>query len=291
MMNWQALDSSILGPALIAGLLVLSTHVPLGRLVLNRGIIFIDLAVAQIAGIGVIAAGSFGLDESAWQVQAAAVTTAVFGAFILRWTEKHFASVQEAMIGVIFVLAATLSVLLLAKNPHGGEYLKEILVGQILWVTYDELIPAALIYAILLFCWFGLKIGEKLPSAFYLILALVVTVSVQLVGVYLVFASLIIPALATRNLFTEPCKGVSTDQRLEEQTLLVKRPFFKRSPLVLAFLLGALSYALGLVGSAVFDLPSGPVIVWCLAIVGGIGSLWIGCNNPDKEKIGAKSSG
>ena len=71
-MNWDALDASILGPAFAAGLLVLFTHVPLGRVVLRRGIIFIDLAVAQIAGLGVIAAHSLGWEHSPWAVQGTA---------------------------------------------------------------------------------------------------------------------------------------------------------------------------------------------------------------------------
>ncbi len=242
-MNWQALDLSILGPAFIAGLLVLSTHVPLGRLVLKRGIIFIDLAVAQIAGIGVIAADQFGWDDSPWQVQIAAISTAIFGALLLRWTEKRFADIQEALIGVLFVLAATLSLLLLSNNPHGGEHLKDLLVGQILWVSFEDLIPTAIIYSFLLFIWFGLKIGEKFPSAFYLVFAVAVTVSVQLVGVYLVFTSLIIPALVTRHL-----KG--------------------KRQLLTAFILGAFSFAAGLIASALFDLPSGAVIVWSLAFFG-----------------------
>ena len=73
-MNWSALDWGILGPALIAGLLVLATHVPLGTQVLDRGIVFIDLAIAQIAGLGVIAADALGLPEAGVAVQAAAVS-------------------------------------------------------------------------------------------------------------------------------------------------------------------------------------------------------------------------
>jgi len=242
-MNWQALDLTILGPAFVAGLLVLSTHVPLGRMVLKRGIIFIDLAVAQIAGIGVIAADQFGWGENPWQVQIAAVSTAIVGALLLRMLEKHFQHIQEALIGVVFVLAATLSLLLLADNPHGGEHLKDLLVGQILWVSYDQLIPVALIYAVLLFAELGLKITERSPTAFYLIFAVTVTVSVQLVGVYLVFASLIIPSLASRNL--------SGNRQL-----------------LSAFSLGAFAYALGLALSALLDLPSGAVIVWSLAMTG-----------------------
>ncbi len=247
-MNWQALDLSILGPALLAGLLVLSTHVPLGRLVLKRGIIFIDLAVAQIAGIGVIIADLLGFGENLWQVQFAAISTAIIGAVILRWIEKHFVDIQEALIGVLFVLAATLSLLLLANNPHGGEQLQNLLVGQILWVSYEQLIPTFAIYSLLLFAWFGLNINEKYPSAFYLIFAIAVTVSVQLVGVYLVFTSLIIPALVMRKV-----EG--------------------NKQLLYAFIFGGISYALGLSISALFDLPSGAVIVWSLAACGIVTSV------------------
>jgi zinc/manganese transport system permease protein len=81
--NWGALEWGILGPALVAGLLVLATHVPLGMQVLDRGIVFIDLAIAQIAGLGVIAADAVGLPEHGIAVQAAAVSAALVGAWIL----------------------------------------------------------------------------------------------------------------------------------------------------------------------------------------------------------------
>src|SRR5690606_41371346 len=123
-MNFAALDITILGPAFVAGLLVVATHVPLGREVLKRGIIFIDLAVAQVAGVGVIAAGMLHF-ESGWQVQLAAVTAALLGAVLLTWTERKFPDVQEALIGVLFALAAIGSILLLANNPHGGEQLTD----------------------------------------------------------------------------------------------------------------------------------------------------------------------
>jgi zinc/manganese transport system permease protein len=70
-MNWSAIDLGILGPALLAGLLVLATHVPLGMQVLDRGIVFIDLAIAQIAGLGVIAADALGLPEHGCRAGAA----------------------------------------------------------------------------------------------------------------------------------------------------------------------------------------------------------------------------
>jgi zinc/manganese transport system permease protein len=87
-MNDLAGDFSILWPALVAGILVVLSHVPLGQQVLRRGIVFIDLAIAQVAGLGVIAAQSFGTELQGWKTQAAAVVAALLGALLLTWTER-----------------------------------------------------------------------------------------------------------------------------------------------------------------------------------------------------------
>ena len=169
-MNWELLDWYIIGPAMAAGLLVLSTHVPLGQVVLQRGIIFIDLAVAQVAALGVIAAGTLGWEDNIFAVQAAAVGAALLAAAGLNWSEKNWPEIQEALIGTLFVLAATGSVLLLAENPHGGDYLKALLVGQILWTTWKMLIPIAVLYLVLLVIWFSSR--EKIGRAgFYVTFA------------------------------------------------------------------------------------------------------------------------
>ena len=135
------LDLTLIVPAFLAGLLVMVTHVPLGIQVLARGIVFIDLAVAQIAGLGVIFADWLGFEPHGAGVQIAALAAALAGALALTWTDKHWPDVQEAVIGVSFILAANLAILLLASNPHGGEHLKELLVGQILWVEPRQLLP------------------------------------------------------------------------------------------------------------------------------------------------------
>ena len=245
-MSWELLDWYIIGPALVAGLLVLSTHVPLGQVVLKRGIIFIDLAVAQVAALGVIAAGALGLEENIYAVQIAAVGAALLAAAGLNWTEKHWPDIQEALIGTLFVLAATGSILLLAENPHGGDYLKDLLVGQILWTTWQMLIPIAVLNAVLLGVWFTSR--ERIGRVgFYITFAFAVTAAVQIVGVYLVFASLILPALATRNLDGS-------------------------ARLWAAYLLGGLSFLAGIIVSSLFDLPTGAVIVWSMAgfsLIGG----------------------
>src|ERR1700744_5173588 len=151
------LELSILWPAFLAGMLVLATHVPLGQQVLNRGIVFIDLAIAQVAGLGVTAADAFGFEPEGWRVQVAAVGAALIGALLLTWTEKKWPEVQEALIGVLFVLSASVELLILANNPQGGEHLKDLLVGQILWVTPSGLWPTALLYAAALAVWFSYR--------------------------------------------------------------------------------------------------------------------------------------
>lgn len=241
-MNLAGLDITILGPACLAGLIVLATHVPLGQQVLKRGIIFIDLALAQVAALGVIVAQFFDPDPHGFAVQIAAAIAALLGAALLAFTDRHWPHHQEPLIGILFVVAATGALLLLANNPHGGEHLKDLLVGQILWVSPAQLIPSALLTAVLVaaIAWGRGRLGGL---AFYGVFAIAITVSVQLVGVYLVFASLIVPALATSNL-----DG--------------------RTRLFTAYGLGALGYILGLVLSAIFDLPSGAMIVWTLAACG-----------------------
>ncbi len=236
-MSFSAADVSILWPALAAGLLVTATHVPLGMQVLARGIVFIDLAIAQIAGCGVLLADRLGFEAEGVAVQIAALGAALGGALLLTWTERVWPDVQEAVIGVVFVLGATGGVLLLASNPHGSEHLRDLLVGQILWAQPMRLVWAAAVYAAILALWFGW--GERIGRVgFYVLFALAVTVSVQLVGLYLVFATLIVPPLATR--------------RMAKHRLLA------------SWIIGAAGYAAGLLVSTAFDLPSGPVIVWVL---------------------------
>jgi zinc/manganese transport system permease protein len=235
------IDWSIVGPAFVAGLIVLSTHVPLGQEVLKRGIIFIDLAIAQVAALGVIAAYAMDWDPQGIEVQLSAVAAALLVALLLHWTERRWRGIQEPIIGIVFILAATGGILLLAGNPHGSEHLKELLVGQILWQTWSSLLPVMLLYAVALPAWFALK--DRFGAlAFYLVFAIVVTASVQVVGIYLVFASLIIPALATT--------GIRRGKRL-----------------FAGYVIGALSYFSGIAASVLLDLPTGAVIVWCMAFV------------------------
>lgn len=249
----------IIAPALLAGMVVLATHVPLGIQVLRRGIVFIDLAIAQIAALGVITASLFDLAPQGLAVQAAAGGAALLGAFLLAWMERRWADVQEAQIGALFVLAATGSILLLSHNPHGDEHLRDLLAGQILWVSYAQLLLPVLI-SVLLVAVLVWSRNRLKPLVFYTVFALAVTVSVQLVGVYLVFASLILPALGTRRL-----SG--------------------RKRLILAYLIGGLAYASGLLLSTLWDLPSGALIVWCLAVLAGLTYAFVPTSTGLKEVV------
>ena len=236
-----AFDWSLLGAPLLAGLLVASTHVPLGRRVLERGIVFIDLTIAQVAALGAIVA-TMALDAEAggWIAQGAAGTAALLAALLLTWTEGRFPKMQEALIGSLYVLAACVALLVLAHNPHGDEHMRELLVGQVLWVGREQLWPALGLYVPVLTL-MGLGLARR-PAVFYLVFAVVVTASVQLVGVYLVFATLILPAIAASGL--GPGKG-----------------------LALGYTLAGGAYALGLWLSVPFDLPAGPLIVCVLAVL------------------------
>jgi zinc/manganese transport system permease protein len=148
------------------------------------------------------------------------------------------------MIGVVFAVAASAEIILLSFNPHGAEELKDLLVGQILWVLPEQLLPVLVLYAVVL----GLAAMIDLRRrriVFYALFAVTITASVQLVGVFLVFATLIVPALATVR--TAPGRQLS-----------------------IAYALGLAGYVLGLLGSATLDLPTGAAIVCGLALCAAI---------------------
>jgi zinc/manganese transport system permease protein len=245
MESWIGMPG-LIAPAVAAGLLVASTHVPLGREVLKRGIIFLDLAVAQIAGLGAVAAAVL-LDWTGTGGQMVTFASALGAAFVFSWLEKRGQSVQEAFIGCAFVLAASLAILLLAGNPHGNEDISNLMAGQILWTGWTQIGWAALIYTPLL----ALMLARPLMLGrfFYPVFAACITVSVQMVGVYLVFASLILPALASNGL--PGAKGLLT-----------------------GYAAALIAVTGGLFVSLATDLPSGPVLVCAYAVTAfGLGLL------------------
>ena len=228
-----------MAPALAAGLIVAAVHAPFGIEVLRRGIVFIDLAMAQIVGLALILLGLW-LEEPSWMArQAAAFGAGVVAALFFRWIERATSAEQEAVIGGAFVVAASLVLLALTDDPHGGEEMRSVLSGQILFVSWRDIAMFAPIYAAAILLRLAVS-GARSGMGFFVPFALVVTASVQLVGVYVVFASLILPALAARS---------GGDYALRR-----------------ALVNGAAAVVVGIVVSTAADLPAGPVLVICFAV-------------------------
>ncbi|RRQ21352.1 metal ABC transporter permease [Thiohalobacter thiocyanaticus] len=230
----------ILLPALVAGLAIAVTHAPLGLEVLRRGIIFIDLAIAQIAGLGLVVMELYWPGAAGWMLQAVALGCALGASLLFHWTERRLPAQQEALIGSSFVLAASLALLLLADHPHGGEAIQHLLSGQLLFVGWNELGLALPVYGLVLLAWFA-RPRWRGGMGFYLLFALAVTASVQLAGVYVVFASLILPALAAAA--------------------------WPGRALAVAWTSAAVAILAGLMAALWYDWPAGPVLVVSYALV------------------------
>lgn len=154
---------------------------------------------------------------------------------------KRAGAYQEALIGAAFIGAASLSILVIAGQPHGNEQIKDILAGQILWITWQDIFNYGPVFMITALLWGLLK--TKREPFFYLVFALVIPFSVNLAGIYLVFASLVLPALATIKM--------------------------KRRRVITGYGLSALSLLSGLMFSYMADVPAGPAIVLSLILLSG----------------------
>lgn len=242
----------MLAPAFVAGALITLAHVPLGIEVLRRGIIFLDLAVAQFAALGMLAFHVYveNHDMAPEYAEIGALGTGLVLALLcaigFNKLEKVAGIYQEALIGCAFVLAASASIIIMSGDPHGGEQMRDLLAGQILWVTLEDLAWYAPLFIFISLTWLFLKSSRQ--RLFYIMFALTIPFSVKLVGVYLVFASLILPALAT-----------------------VKVLSYR---VITAYILSISSFALGLLSSYIWDFPSGPAIVCaCALLCAGFGAV------------------
>ncbi len=239
----------LIAPAFVAGIIVSAVHVPLGQEVLRRGIIFIDLAIAQIAALGVVSAKVlFHLEEGLWPFFFA-LLFALAGSGLFALLEKTSSKYQEAFIGCAFVAAASAILIMLARHPHGGEEIEGLLAGQILWVGWQQICWSSFVYALVLAAWFLLPSWRRV--IFYGTFPVVITISVQLMGVYLVFATLIMPALGAIR-------------------------FKERSRLAAGYGMAFSAVAVGLIISVLGDLPAGPVLVFALAVTSLVGGLGVG---------------
>ncbi len=217
----------------------MAAHAPLGIEVLKRGIVFIDLATAQVVGLAIILLGIWFDEPISIVRQGVTFGAGVVIALFFRWIERQSPDEQEAVIGSSFIVAASAGLLVLANDPHGGEALNEVLSGQILFISWGDIATFLPVYGIFAIAWF---IAPRLRSGtgFFVLFALVITSSVQLVGVYVVFASLILPALAARE--------------------------GKRYILWRAYMCGAVSVVAAILISAAVDLPAGPFLALCFAV-------------------------
>lgn len=258
-------------PALVASLILLGLHGYLGIHIIARGVIFVDLALAQVAAMG-WAAANLGLaiwignllgipaSTAAYAVGLIATLVAA-GLFSVSRLEHAFVP-QEAIIGIVFVVASAGTILLAAQAPRGSEHVEELLTGSLLWVTWPDIVRLAVVYAAIgAVHWFFrdrfLTISLKPDVAakrnfsvawwdflFYALFGLMVTMSVAIVGVLLVFSFLVIPAVIA--------------------FLFTRRPGYL---LAVAWMSGTIATFLGLFISFQADLPTGPVVVCSFALV------------------------
>jgi len=239
---------------LLACVLLVLIHAYFGIHILERGIIFVDLALAQFIGIGIALSFFLGYDENAKYVFS--TLFAFFGAVILAHS-RRIAKVTniEAFIGVLYVFSLAVAILILDRTPHGLEDFKTILNGSILWVGPTDLIATFVLYAAIgLFHlvfrkrFFDLSYkgvgGFLWEFLFFLSFALVLVKSVEMAGILQVFAFLIIPALIGRFFTREPAKI-----------------------LIGGWILGFFASSGGMIVSYTWDFPTAPTIVAALSVL------------------------
>jgi len=244
----------LLALPLLACLILTGIHAYLGLHVLARGVIFVDLALAQVAALGLtlaLLAGHPLQSDAAWWY---ALTFAVGAALLFAVTRVRRAPIpQEAIIGIVYAVSAALSVLVVDRAPQGAEHIKQLLVGSILTVTGGEVASLAALYALVgLVHWLARRpllaislapdaTGARVvawDALFYASFAVVVTSSVRLAGVLLVFSFLVVPAAVAALL----AQGVG-------------------SRLAIGWTVGAVVSVAGLFASYRWDLPTGATIV------------------------------
>jgi zinc/manganese transport system permease protein len=252
------MDLSLFLPPLAACLIIVAIHSYLGLHVLAREVIFVDLSLAQMAALGSAVAVLVGTapDSPRGFLYSLGFTTIGAAVFAATRTNGKGRVPHEAIIGIVFVVASAAAILVADQTARGGEAIKDILVGSLLWVTWPAILRLAAVYAVIgALHWFlrrrflTISFQPQVAAAegwnlklwdfwFYLSFGVVITFSVPIVGVLLVFSFLVVPA-AIAFQFT---------QRLG---LLA----------VLSWLAGAIASAGGLWLSFRFDLPTGPVVV------------------------------
>ena len=237
----------------VAGLILTGIHAYLGVHVVERGVIFVDLSLAQIAALGTTAAVLAGYDLHDHHTYFWSLGFTIVGAAVFALTRSHGATriPQEAIIGIVYAVSAAASILAMSKAPEGTEHLKDMLVGNILTVSWWVVMEVAILYAIVGLFHFvfrkkflAISLGHQIPNLrwwdflFYVSFGFVVTSSVAIAGVLLVFSYLIVPSVAA---------------------MLFAQTIGRR--LAIGWIMGAVVSALGVLLSFRLDLPTGATIV------------------------------
>lgn len=271
-------------PPFVACMVLVAIHSYLGLHVIAREVIFVDLSLAQMAALGTTTGLLLHVapDSHAAQLLALAFTAIGAALFAATRTRGRGRVPQEAIIGIVYVVASAAVLLIADKAPRGEDVVKDILVGSILWVTWPTIGKLAAAYLVIGAFLFVLRrrfetvsFDPKRADAagwrirwwdfwFYLAFGIVITFSVPIGGVLMVFSFLVVPAV-TAFLFT-------------------------RSPRLLTIIswgTGALASAAGLAVSYHYDLPTGPVVVCTFGVIlllAGVASRWVRAPaRPDPE--------
>lgn len=266
----------IMLPAFAATVILVGIHAYLGIHILERGVIFVDLALAQIAALGAITGVLLGFELHTTGSYFASLSATFIGAAVFSMTrgKRTSGAMQEAAIGIVYVVSAALAVMVLDRLPSEAEHLKGMLVGNILFVTWPQVVKTLVLYSVVGLAHYlfrerftTISFNPEKAAAqqlsvrfwdflFYALFGFVVTSSVELAGVLLVFTFLIIPAVAARR-FARDMKG----------------------RLWLGWGLGVLTSLVGIIISARYDLPTGPAIVCAFGVLAAgsffLARIWI----------------
>jgi len=253
---------TLMAAPFVVCLILTGIHCYLGLHIVTRGVIFVDLALAQIAAFGATLALLFGYELSSIQAYTFSLLFTFVGAGIFalgRFREKVVP--QEAIIGIVYAVFSAAAILVLDRAPHGHEAMKAMLVGSILYVNWPEVIKIFLIYSAVgvfhfVFRRKFLLISQDVDEArrqgvsvavwdflFYITFGFVVTSSVKVAGVLLVFSYLVVPAACA---------------------MLLTKGILRR--LIFGWIIGFLASVSGLFFSAKWDLPTGASVVTCFGL-------------------------
>jgi len=249
-----------------------------GLHVLLRGVIFVDLALAQIAALGAVVAVVFGHQPASVPSFGFALAATLLGAAIFSWSRVREGRVpQEAIIGITYVVASAATILVADRAPEGAEHVRDLLSGTVLWVTWQQVVKDLLVFALVGLFHYRfrsrfLRISERPESAyekgisvrwwdflFYASFGLVIAWAVEVGGVLMVFAYLVAPAIIALSL------SDSWPTRL-----------------AVAWAVGSFASAFGLLASYRWDLPSGPAVVTSLGVLLVLFAAWRRLRRPSR---------